>query len=283
MFSDNLHPLYMPVVLKSGLEIYYDKFNGYVTLEKPVQENLTKGGILADEMGLGKTVEVLALILMNSSIGVAKDNLNIFPTVEIPKKIHPVEEKKPIEKNNMNPEKNLKVPQQWVKKNKSANYMALEKWYNETLSGISTIRPKSNDSKDTTRIQCICGGSSKYELVACTDCGKNQHESCLGYQKTLGAYCCPQCWMEKPLIDCHATLIVTPVSLRTQWCKEITRHVESNLKVLVYEGFSSSPVYPTSLDLYDIVITTYSVLQNELRLTNSLQVSDCSGYLEQII
>lgn len=87
-----------------------------------------------------------------------------------------------------------------------------------------------------------------------------------------GKYMCPQCWIDEPLLESKATLIVTPVSLKTQWCKEICNHVKGNIKILQYEGASAVSVYPTDLKEYDIVLTTYAVLQNELRLTQNGQV-----------
>lgn len=271
-FLDELHPLYMPIVLKSGVTIYFNKYDGNVELEKPNNGNLTKGGILADEMGLGKTVEVLACILANSNVDYSKKyDDDQEPVIETAKKIVNLKNDDCIETVDLPPEIKLKVPDKWVKKTKSANYIALEKWYKESLSKVmSTFRRESD--KVSSLVQCICGGNSENELVKCTECQKCQHQSCLGYKTTFGLYYCPQCWMERPLLNCNATLIVTPVSLKSQWCKEIQRHIRGNLRVLVYEGYSSSPVYPTSLDMYDIVITTYSVLQNELRLTERSQV-----------
>lgn len=60
-----MHPLYQKITLKSGCDIYLDKWNGWIEKDPPLVESCWKGGILADEMGLGKTVEVLALILTN--------------------------------------------------------------------------------------------------------------------------------------------------------------------------------------------------------------------------
>ena len=48
-----------------GQKLYYNKYAGYITSEKPTAVPLPTGGILADEMGLGKTVEVLACLLAN--------------------------------------------------------------------------------------------------------------------------------------------------------------------------------------------------------------------------
>jgi E3 ubiquitin-protein ligase SHPRH len=75
--------------------------------------------------------------------------------------------------------------------------------------------------------------------------------------------------MNQPLVECKATLIVSPASLRTQWCKEICKHIRGDFRVLQYGGSSLTPIYPTELAKYDVVITTYNVLQSELRLTET--------------
>jgi len=62
---DELHCLYTELVTPDGQLLFYNKYAGYITLEKPISVKLPSGGILADEMGLGKTVEVLACLLAN--------------------------------------------------------------------------------------------------------------------------------------------------------------------------------------------------------------------------
>lgn len=43
--------------------------------------------------------------------------------------------------------------------------------------------------------------------------------------------------------------------------------------MFLYEGGQNlTPTYPTKLKKYDVVITTYNVLQNELRLSENGQV-----------
>lgn len=264
----------MSVALKSGVTIYYDRYNGHVTLEKPVICNVTRGGILADEMGLGKTVEVLACILVNSNINSSKTGIiaeKSVPTIHTPKKQNSVVVNK--EEPTTSKERVLKVPEVWIKNRKSENFIALQKWYNDTLSELSTVH-RENKCKNSAMLQCVCGSNSENDLVKCITCGKRQHQACLGYKEWCGPYHCPQCWMEKSLIDCQATLIVTPPSLRTQWSEEIRKHIRGNFKVLLYEGNPSTPVYPTVLQEYNVVITTYNVLQNELRLTENVQVSN---------
>ncbi|XP_057665468.1 E3 ubiquitin-protein ligase SHPRH isoform X2 [Diorhabda carinulata] len=321
-YTDELHPLYIPIKLESGLEIYFDKYTGYVTSEKPVISTTSRGGILADEMGLGKTVEVLACILMNpkcpdkleeltcdledmpivrktpkkrnciidsddelssentSLINKLKDTEErvsekeeaIIPIVKLQRKKRKmvIETKKTDYTHKPKP---LKIPKDFVQpeSKKSATFLALDMWYKNILSEISTVKPESYEDPNKKSVQCICGSISEERIIKCSNCIKYQHIECLGYKKSLGKYICPQCWMEEPLIESKATLIVTPTALKTQWKKEICKHIIGNFKVLQYQGFSATPVYPTELKEYDVVLTTYNVLQNELRLTENGQ------------
>ncbi|XP_044258765.1 E3 ubiquitin-protein ligase SHPRH [Tribolium madens] len=270
--QDELHPLYSVIKLKSGREIYFDKYSGYVDIKKPIIDPSSRGGILADEMGLGKTVEVLACILLHPKPDEAPKppDLQKSPTVDLINRKRRIVDPKPPQSDSdyVDKPKKLKIPDNWVKSSskKSEKYIALQMWYNSVLQ--SAI-PKPSPSSQEPSLQCICGGSNDEGSVACTECGKIQHEACLGFRKEFGPYICPQCWLNQPQIECKGTLIVSPVSLRTQWCKEICRHIRGDFKVLQYGGSSVTPVYPTALTKYDIVITTYNVLQSELKLTET--------------
>lgn len=263
--------------LHSGQTIYFNKYIGILEFEKPTVNLSFPGGILADEMGLGKTVEFLALILLNAK---SKENVvckkrkvsesdNIsFPFIEKnPKKIkvHVTNEDKYVEKAT-----NLKVPNGLVKKGKTPNKIALEKWYENTLKQYDTT---NSIKKVVCNIQCVCGSTSEKGIIACTKCSKRQHTKCMGYTEQYGPYICPQCWKDEPLLESPATLIVCPPALEEQWCAEICKHVGSGISILKYHGSKEVPIYPTKLRNYDIVITTYSILQNELKLSEANDVS----------
>ncbi|EKX50884.1 hypothetical protein GUITHDRAFT_66606 [Guillardia theta CCMP2712] len=58
------------------------------------------------------------------------------------------------------------------------------------------------------------------------------------------------------------TLIVSPLSVLQTWCEQIQEHTDGSLRVYVYHGGGRTK-NPAVLMLYDIVLTTYSVLSSE--------------------
>nr|CAI5818280.1 unnamed protein product [Callosobruchus analis] len=275
LYSGKMHPLYTAVILPSGLEIYFDPFSGYVTHIYPQIEPCSRGGILADEMGLGKTVEVLACILLHpkEENSFVQDDNNGKPYIETAKRkkvIRDNETGTAYQTNDIQTTKKIKKLQKKIRDahpNKTDTKIALETWYALEL-GFG----KKHGLPEDPPIQCVCGSISEEGIVECESCGKMQHKICLGYNRKLGEYFCPQCWMNQPLVEIGATLIVTPLSLRKQWISEIRRHIGGSIRVLQYDGCNNMAIYPTQFKNYDIVVTTYSVLQAELRLTEQFNV-----------
>ena len=91
---------------------------------------------------------------------------------------------------------------------------------------------------------------------------------CVGYDVTdpyRGDYYCPDCWSTFPPTPSKATLIVSPASIAGQWIDEMKRHLSADIKVLFYRGTKTTGyIQPRQLATgYDIVVTTYGVLQSE--------------------
>lgn len=64
------------------------------------------------------------------------------------------------------------------------------------------------------------------DTVKCVTCSKLQHISCLAWKPEFGPYKCPQCWEGDDLIESKATLIVVPMTLSKQWCREMETHLK---------------------------------------------------------
>ena len=81
----------------------------------------------------------------------------------------------------------------------------------------------------------------------------------------LGEYHCPHCWTLQEPVESGATLIVSPSSISYQWIEEIQKHIKhKNVRMLFYKGTKTAGyIQPQTLANYDIVVTTYQVLQSE--------------------
>ncbi|GLV41293.1 uncharacterized protein CBL_04817 [Carabus blaptoides fortunei] len=287
--SASLHPLYMPVKLKSDVEIYFNKYTGDVDIVKPMVQYVGSGGILADEMGLGKTVEVLACILNHPRTileeNTKPDNVTLsVKSANNPADIEPNETIPTIETQEkyVKPKVNTAVIRKKAPKKRSANgrrkvasvKLAAQIWYESKLAEMK-IKPKTRTRNAVNEVKCVCGDFARDGIVKCYLCNKLQHTKCMGYKGSDHLYCCPQCWMNQPLIKSKATLIVSPEAISKQWSLEVVNHIRKNgLKVFEYKGIhSGGMVYPTTLAEYDLIITTYSVLQSELKFTNEQQPS----------
>ncbi|XP_060526176.1 E3 ubiquitin-protein ligase SHPRH isoform X2 [Cylas formicarius] len=263
-FNGSLHPLLRKFTLQSGVVLYFDKYTGWVGKEPSLVNSSWSGGILADEMGLGKTVEVLACILLNPRLKGAFDGEKSSSDSKL---IIKTQKPKSVQEESgasTSSTERAKLSEQLAK---STTYQTLHKLYTQSLSRYSTVGTRAKPEEP--KVQCICGSSLDLSIVKCHECGKRQHRQCLGYSvHNSDPYMCPQCWLHQPLLESGATLIVTPRTLQKQWCTEIETHLKPRLKVLRYDGFAAAtPIYPTELNKFDIVVTTYNVLQSELKLT----------------
>ena len=223
--------------LSESSEIYYCKFNGalvcssnYIENEMPTYS--LNGGILADEMGLGKTIETISLILLhpriNFSTNSQSDAVNVQSRRIIPK-------------------------------------MAWQ------------IRNSITYNTDNS-FGCICSENPKGLQAGATDlcssCGTQVHVACMGGQDIWQRsnrqclWCISKC---NNTVPARGTLIVCPNAIVSQWEQEIYKHVVSGkLNVCVYKGIQAQEEYyhPLHFEDYDIVLTTYQVLRNELSHTD---------------
>lgn len=247
--ADSLHELYVPLSV-DGVEMYYNKPGDFVVLDRPTKIARKPGGILADEMGLGKSVEVLACILCHprppSTLPTDQDQeTRVFD-------IHPV-----ADANGTSPGSGI------------VNGGARKK---KARKRKNTVRSSSVTFASRSSFECVCGASEESadgsDKVQCEKCGLWQHMDCVKYERELGPYFCPHCWVleTQTPVTSGATLIVSPSSILSQWVDETELHLRANsLRVFNYPGiYKHGYVQPRTLAKYDVVLTTYEVLRKEI-------------------
>ena len=190
------------------------------------------GGILADEMGLGKTIETISLILLHPRKDFSTDSYG--DTI-------------------IGQSRRIIPKMSWQIRNSIA--------YNADNS-----------------FGCICGDKSKQlqgeATDICSSCGTQVHVACMGGQDIWQRsnrqclWCISKGNNPTPI---KATLIVCPNAIISQWEEEIQKHVvPSKLNVCIYKGIQAQEEYyhPFHFENYDVVLTTYQVLRNELSHTD---------------
>ncbi|CRL06169.1 CLUMA_CG018880, isoform A [Clunio marinus] len=125
-------------------------------------------------------------------------------------------------------------------------------------------------------LKCICFKNvmkqklPNKKLIRCIQCLCYQHLKCVFShdvtEESFQSYICPFCWKSSGrIIQSSATIIVTPLSIKSQWKDEIMRHVsDKSFKTLMYDGITHGWVSPTELATYDAVITDFTTLSREL-------------------
>ncbi|KFB51654.1 AGAP007417-PA-like protein [Anopheles sinensis] len=150
-------------------------------------------------------------------------------------------------------------------------------------SGITNLTQNKLSRKNSlklkhAKLKCICMLTHRKETIACGKCGFLQHRQCVLKHHNFAAaskrnkYLCPQCWRTEPLVESGATIIVSPAAIKHQWASEIRKHISGpGIRLFIYNGVSESAgswISPTELSSYDVVLTDYNVLKQEIWFTS---------------
>ncbi|KAH8731392.1 SNF2 family N-terminal domain-containing protein [Phaeosphaeriaceae sp. PMI808] len=78
---------------------------------------------------------------------------------------------------------------------------------------------------------------------------------------------------------CNATLILSPVSVMSNWSSQIRKHIkpEHTLRVMIWHGTRKQPITPKQIENYDIVISTYESISSEWYSQKSTNLPRPSG------
>uniref|UniRef100_A0A0D9X2Z0 RING-type domain-containing protein n=1 Tax=Leersia perrieri TaxID=77586 RepID=A0A0D9X2Z0_9ORYZ len=253
-------PYCVPIdYMHNNSRMFYNLFNGNVSMHPEPSPSYVSGGILADEMGLGKTVELLACIFAHRRPYSADCSVssNIKGTDQI--KRH----------------KRERVECICGAASVSSAYQGIwiqcdicDAWQHATCVGYST--------KEDLRFNDDNGdAASKNEKGTIKSKNRRKKKDKYCTAETEEKYICTLCSelieAAQTNISSHATLIVCPSPILAQWHSEITRHTRpGSLKVCIYEGAKNLDLTSTpkndmaEISTADIVLTTYDVLKEDL-------------------
>ncbi|XP_021750620.1 helicase-like transcription factor CHR28 isoform X1 [Chenopodium quinoa] len=198
-------------------------------VEKELRTMHCVGGILADDQGLGKTISTIALILKQwpSQLKSQSDKPNNINTEAL----------------NLDDDDDDNVGSKTVDPN----------------VGKSKLEEDSNDKPETLDLDGDdddVNGSATTETV-------NKMENIDGTKSNSGASSSHQSIPKKR--PPAGTLIVCPATVLRQWARELQEKVAKkvNISVLVYHGGTRTKD-PATLAKHDVVLTTYSIVSNEV-------------------
>ncbi|KAK3126035.1 hypothetical protein QOZ80_7BG0613020 [Eleusine coracana subsp. coracana] len=240
--------------------MFYNPFNGNVSLQPEPSPPYVSGGILADEMGLGKTVELLACIFAHRK--------PLSQEFSIPEK--------KTERDQIKRQKVERVECICGAASESSAYIGLwiqcdicDAWQHADCVGYSPKKDiffydsaeenTSNNKKGTMNSGIIRRKKKPKCSIVETE------------EKYICALCLELSEAAQANIFSHATLVVCPAPILTQWYSEISRHTRpESLKVYIYEGArnldsaASHKIDMTEITTADIVLTTYDVFKEDL-------------------
>ncbi|XP_020086038.1 E3 ubiquitin-protein ligase SHPRH isoform X1 [Ananas comosus] len=263
-------PYCVPVdFLQKNSTMFYNPFNGNVSLHPEFSSSYVSGGILADEMGLGKTVELLACIFAHRKPPSDEDFLS-----DNPEKLGNLIKRRKMER----------VECICGAASESSKYKGLwvqcdlcDAWQHADCVGYTPKKPLVSTEADVTKESENLTDLEKKSKKNSSNKSKNSRKKNNKSQimENDEKYICTLCseLVEAAKINIYtgATLIVCPTPILVQWQSEIIRHTRpGSLKVCIYEGArnldssTNQKIDMADFATADIVLTTYDVLKEDL-------------------
>ncbi|SOV79579.1 DNA repair protein rhp16, putative [Plasmodium sp. gorilla clade G3] len=271
----------IPKELKYDL-LQYQKEGIYWMINQEMSN--VKGGILADEMGMGKTIQAITLILYQK--------LNKFNEIKVDEqdsdndkidyKKEEREEKCHMLHCDIYKEDMLSFKEKDTKYEKSTKDLDIQKSYNNSSTILDCNNSSSNDLNVKEESECsvilIESDETQNKKINqkkdVIEENNVQTENMLNVKKikNIKKECVNKnnnklnCKMNDFINKLQGqTLIIAPVAAVMQWKSEIEKFIDENiLNVYVYHG-NSKMISDEELIKYDIVITSYAVVEVNFR------------------
>jgi hypothetical protein len=287
------HPFWTTFHLSGGTLVSYNPVSGQLQYGPPPLAAVDfRGGILAEEMGLGKTVEVIALVLNNPApLPAANEevkcvsgapSLAVTPLAAGADGSHGA--RRADEAMGLK-EKPGEAAQQAAAASHENASAARALGHTASAARALGHADASIDSGDGGKVRATDGSSGRIDapadnkrrrLYVLNDAkvvfeGEVQKKARLN-PSIADSVVSPT--GELPFV--RGTLIVSPMTIVGQWESEIKKHAVG-LSVYVYDRRKhcrkQNVISATELAKYDIVLTTYNVLQEEVNFSKSFNYS----------
>ncbi|CAH8328948.1 unnamed protein product [Eruca vesicaria subsp. sativa] len=218
------------------------------------------GGILADDQGLGKTVSMIALILKQKLESQLKSEISSKEEAEILDldADDESENAKHESKSHAKPELFSSHSGTMVLSEISSN----EEAEILDLDADDELENANHESKSHAKPELEVSSNNETKVGSVGDNDENDSSDTEKVKDEEASTSVREFKRKRPAAG---TLVVCPASLVRQWARELDEKVsdESKLSVLVYHGGNRTKD-PIELAQYDVVVTTYAIVTNEV-------------------
>ncbi|TKS86879.1 Helicase-like transcription factor [Collichthys lucidus] len=244
-------------------ELYYNSLTCFSAKEIPER---VRGGILADDMGLGKTLTTIALILTNFHKG------KPLPVEKCEEPASPVKGKtKPQTASKL--EGSISAGVSDAAAGSLSSHLPQVEVISVDPPDVAEIVGKTEKSTSKGKIKATKRKPSKEAPVLLEDLdfaaalGGSASDSGSKKKKKTATKAAPTPSVESFItesaddLSARTTLIISPLSVLSNWLDQFEQHVRSNVKLNVYLYYGSDRNRSKCfLSSQDVVITTYNVL-----------------------
>ncbi|KAF8054027.1 hypothetical protein N665_1355s0010 [Sinapis alba] len=209
------------------------------------------GGILADDQGLGKTVSMIALILKQKFESQLKSEILSKEEAEI------------LDLDADDESESLAKPELKVLTNSETTVLSSkEEAEILDLDAYDKSETAKHESESHSKTELKVLTNNETTVLSVGDSDENDRSDTEKVKDEEASTSVREFKRKRPAAG---TLVVCPASLVRQWARELDEKVsdESKLSVLVYHGGNRTKD-PIELAKYDVVVTTYAIVANEV-------------------
>ncbi|KAJ4894090.1 SNF2 domain-containing protein / helicase domain-containing protein / zinc finger protein-related [Raphanus sativus] len=215
------------------------------------------GGILADDQGLGKTVSMIALILKQKFESQLKSEISSKEEAEI------LDLDADDDLENAKYESKSHAKPELISSNSETTVLSIKaeaEILDLDADDESENAKHENESHTKTELKVLT--NSETTVLSVGDSDENDSSDTEKVKDEEASTSVREFKRKRPAAG---TLVVCPASLVRQWARELDEKVsdESKLSVLVYHGGNRTKD-PIELANYDVVVTTYAIVTNEV-------------------